>query len=138
MPVPDKKGPLTVLLLKWVKWQKNSPLSPTLLFQSLFHVSLISFYVHALPFYLISTLLRRSVVVISYYCDTGRDVNQRGLPVFCMCMLCTGCHILYLSTVLTLQINRSKGDQNTLHFQCFSWYLCHKFWLTMQMILHNL
>lgn len=27
MPAPDKKGPLTVLLLNWVKWQKNAALS---------------------------------------------------------------------------------------------------------------
>lgn len=106
MPVPDKKGPLTVLLLNWVKWQKILLYpTPALLISLSFKLSFL--------FYTLCPLLIGSFPTANVPCSswspywtsgTGwNSVNHRGLLVFACVHVCAECHILYLSSVLPLK-----------------------------------
>lgn len=105
MPVPDKKGPLTVPPIKLGEMAKNAPLSQsTLIFLSF--KPYISFYIFC-PW---------SGSSYGYYWDIGRD---QLISRACLCLRACTCsrvhrvsHTVFEYSPLT-RINRSIGGQNT-------------------------
>lgn len=101
MPVPDKKGPLTVLLLNWVKWQKML-FYPTPLFWSLFHLNHISFYMLCpRPFSSFPTVNVPLGVITGTVGQVGIMLIVEAYLYVCACV--HWMRILYLSSVLPLE-----------------------------------
>lgn len=117
MPVPDKKGPLTVLLLNWVKWQKMllSP-TPALPLCLSFKPYILLYFLALFFLSVLFTLLRQSVLLTVIIELVGEMLISKAY--LCLRLYACSCVHWMSHTVFEYsthaQIDRSIGGQNTL------------------------